>query len=127
MTGIETLDHVTIFTDRIEAVGEFYCALLGLRPGPRPPLGVPGAWLYAGERALLHLLERPESTPGTGDRLGPIVFRADGLKAVAGRLARAGVAHEVRRRPDDGTWQLFCRDPAGNRVGLDFDPAEPYP
>lgn len=127
MNGIEALDHVTILTDRTEAVAAFYCALLGLRAGPRPGFGIPGTWLYAGSRPLVHLVEWPEAEPTGAHRLGPIGFRARGLREVAARLGHAGVGHEVRRRCSDGAWQLFCRDPAGNRVELDFDPPEPYP
>src|SRR5690242_17690871 len=37
------LDHVNIRTANLEAVSKFYSEILGLRKGPRPPFGFPGA------------------------------------------------------------------------------------
>src|SRR5690348_7240210 len=35
----------------------FYCDVVGLKIGERPPFGSFGYWLYAGEQAVLHLTE----------------------------------------------------------------------
>ena len=53
-----------------------------------------------------------------------IAFTAKGLKETKARFDAAGVAYELRRQRDAGTWQLFCHDPNGAKVELDFDPSE---
>src|SRR4051812_7127739 len=75
------MNHFTVLTDDVPATGAFYCHLLGLRDGPRPPLGFDGAWLYAGGPAIVHIVgERPKSElrPGVIDHMA---FYATGLRA----------------------------------------------
>ena len=38
-----------------------------------------------------------------------------------------GISYDLRRQAESGTWQLFCFDPNGARVELDFDPDEASP
>ena len=49
------LDHVNIRTRRLSVLRAFYTDVLGLKDGPRPPFGHPGAWLYAGDHPIVHL------------------------------------------------------------------------
>jgi hypothetical protein len=46
---------------------------------------------------------------------------------VAARLAERNIQYDLRRLPSTGSWQLFCFDPSGARVELDFDAGEPAP
>ncbi len=60
--AISGMNHFTVLTDDVPATVGFYCDLLGLADGPRPPLGFPGAWLYTGGQAVLHIVGgRPKS------------------------------------------------------------------
>ena len=36
----------------------FYCDVLGLVEGPRPPFRFKGLWIYAGDVACIHVAER---------------------------------------------------------------------
>lgn len=121
---IEGMNHFTVLTDDLERSVDFYVGLLGLAPGPRPDLGFPGAWLYSNGQAVLHIIAGralPAQRAGVIDHMA---FSARGLRAVADRLDAAGIAYELRRQRGAGTWQLFCHDPNGAKVELDFDPAE---
>ncbi len=122
MTGITGIDHFTLVVGDRPAVEHFYCDLLGLAPGFRPSFGVPGVWLYAGDRAIVHLLDWPAAGERPDRDADHIAFTASDLAAVCARLAREAVPFEVRRQPDTRLWQLFCRDPAGTRVELTFPP-----
>ena len=51
------LDHVNIRTASLEAMIGSYETVLGLTNGARPPFGFGGAWLYVGERPVVHLVE----------------------------------------------------------------------
>jgi hypothetical protein len=49
------------------------------------------------------------------------------LPAVASKLKANGIKYDLRRQNDSGVWQLFCFDPSGARVELDFDASEVAP
>ena len=55
---VAQLNHVTVRTDDLEGTRDFYHDMLGLKARPRPPLGFPGYWLYAGENPLVHLVPK---------------------------------------------------------------------
>lgn len=122
---IHAMNHFTITAeDRAQTLG-FYCGLLGLQEGPRPDLGFPGAWLYAsGAQAVLHIYwDRPMPLLRTGV-IDHLAFSATGLKTVKARFDAAGVKYELRQQAGSRTWQLFCHDPNGAKVELDFDASE---
>ena len=54
---LHTPDHCAIRTTRLEETRRFYVDALGLEVGARPPLTVPGYWLYADGRPVVHLIE----------------------------------------------------------------------
>jgi len=53
-----------------------------------------------------------------------MAFTAQDLRTVKARFDAAGVKYELRQQAGAGTWQLFCHDPNGAKVELDFDPGE---
>ena len=124
---VTAMNHFTILTDDVQATIGFYCDLLGLVDGPRPPFTFPGAWLYAGDAPILHVVGgRPpaELRPGVIDHMA---FSATGLAGTLARLSERGIEHDCRRLPGGSMWQLFFRDPNGARVELDFPGDEPGP
>ena len=54
--AIKGLDHITVNVAELDASRRFYVDVLGLREGERPPFDSPGAWLYAGDRPIVHLV-----------------------------------------------------------------------
>jgi len=121
---IEGLNHFTVIAEDYERTLAFYTQLLGLEIGQRPDLGFPGAWLYAGGRAVVHLYaDRPVPAQRAGV-IDHIAFTARGLQQVKARFDADGTPYELRRQAGAGTWQLFCHDPNGARVELDFDRGE---
>jgi catechol 2,3-dioxygenase-like lactoylglutathione lyase family enzyme len=124
---IQRMDHFTIVTDRLDETLAFY-AMLGLHAGGRPEFGVPGAWLYAAEQPILHVIEvtvMPEPRRGALDHMA---YRAQGLLATTRLLEQRGSAHRIIRTPAPfRMWQLFFVDPNGVDVELDFDPEEIAP
>ena len=48
------LQHYTIEPSNLKKTVKFYCEVLGLKDGERPPLGFPGNWLYSGGVATVH-------------------------------------------------------------------------
>ncbi len=124
--AITGMNHFTVLTDDLDRTLAFY-ALLGLQPGERPPLGFPGAWLYADGRPVLHIVAgRPLPAQPAGV-LDHMAFSARGLAGLVERLRAQNMTHDLRRQPGSGVWQLFLFDPNGARVELDFDPGEAPP
>ena len=123
---VTAMNHFTILTDDVAATVGFYRELLGLVDGPRPPFDFPGAWLYAGERPILHVVggrNADELRPGVIDHMA---FSAEDLSDTLALLASRNIAHTCRRLPGGGTWQVFFHDPNGARVELDFAADEPH-
>ncbi|HEX6767331.1 MAG TPA: VOC family protein [Polyangiaceae bacterium] len=125
--AITEMNHFTVLTDDLERTRAFYEGLLGLREGPRPPLGFPGAWLYAGERPILHVIAGRALPAERRGVLDHMAFSAKGLADVARRLDGAGIAYDLKRQAESRVWQLFVNDPNGARVELDFEPSEEGP
>src|SRR5262249_39697722 len=110
---------------QIRAIRDFYCDVLGLVDGPRPPFGIPGHWLYAGDAAILHLVEVPaaESAHAAGNKptaLDHVALRCTDLDAMTARLRAKGIEFSSMKVPGTGNIQLFCTDPAGMGVELNF-------
>lgn len=121
---IHALNHVTVNAEDLERTLDFYCRLLGLEQGHRPDLGFPGAWLYANGQAIVHVCGNRPMPAARAGVIDHIAFSARGLKEVKSRLDARGVEYELRQQRGSGTWQLFCHDPNGAKVELDFDAAE---
>jgi catechol 2,3-dioxygenase-like lactoylglutathione lyase family enzyme len=119
------MNHFTIVAEDEARTLAFYVDLLGLSVGQRPDLGFPGAWLYAGgPQAVLHMyFDRPLPAQRTGV-IDHLAFSATDLAAVKARFDAQGVKYDLRRQAGAGTWQLFCHDPNGAKVELDFDARE---
>jgi catechol 2,3-dioxygenase-like lactoylglutathione lyase family enzyme len=125
--AIQGMNHFTVLTGDLEATQRFYTGILGLSPGDRPDLEFPGIWLYCGDQPVLHVIAGralPENPRGVLDHMA---FTATDLAGVTTALRANGIAYDLRRQAGSGTWQLFCFDPSGARVELDFDASEAGP
>ena len=129
------LQHYTIEPSNLEATKDFYCDVLGLQNGDRPPLGFPGYWLYSGGVPTVHLLGDRKPRDGivvrgtekkfddTG-RFDHIAFSASDLAGVRKRIEGKKVTFREQVIPRTGGTQIFLYDPDGIGVELNFDPSE---
>jgi catechol 2,3-dioxygenase-like lactoylglutathione lyase family enzyme len=135
-----TLNHFAIRTVDLDACERFYCGLLGLEIGPRPPFPFPGLWIYAGDtsvpaNAVVHIVgidrndptglnnylgDRPESTLRGSGAVDHVAFFASGLAETLARMAAQGVPVRERTVPVLGLHQVFLDDPNGIVVELNF-------
>jgi len=121
------MNHFTILTDQLDDTVTFYRELLELQTGKRPPFKFPGAWMYSGGQAILHIIAKtplPEQREGVIDHMA---FSATGLLDTLEKLKARNIESDLRRLPDSGVWQLFFHDPNGAKVELDFEASEPGP
>jgi catechol 2,3-dioxygenase-like lactoylglutathione lyase family enzyme len=123
---ISGMNHFTVLTDNLEATTSFY-EDLGLQIGSRPDFDFPGAWLYTGGQPVLHVIAGRKLPADPRGVLDHMAFSARDLRGVVSRLNERGVRFDLRRVPSVGAWQLFCLDPNGARVELDFEASEPAP
>jgi catechol 2,3-dioxygenase-like lactoylglutathione lyase family enzyme len=115
------LDHVNLRTSNIAKMTEFYASVLGLRAGARPAFSFGGAWLYCGDRAVVHLVEVAEQPSPSGElRLEHFAFVARDFDELARKLEEACVEYRVSTLFGTETRQLNIRDPDGNRIHIDF-------
>ena len=125
------LQHYTIEPSDLEKTKDFYCDVLGLENGDRPPLDFPGYWLYSGGQATVHLMGTRKPREGivvrgtekkyedTG-RLDHIAFAATDVDGVRRRLQAKGVKFRESIVPRTGDTQFFMYDPDGVGVELNF-------
>jgi catechol 2,3-dioxygenase-like lactoylglutathione lyase family enzyme len=114
------MNHFTILTDDLPRTVRFYRDLLGLTEGWRPTLTFPGAWLYSGEQAIVHVVagrSRDELRAGVIDHMA---FSATGLSDMLALLTAHNVEHTCRKQAGSGMWQVFFHDPNNVKVELDF-------
>jgi catechol 2,3-dioxygenase-like lactoylglutathione lyase family enzyme len=126
---LNALNHVTIRPADLERTKAFYCDVLGLPVGYRPPLGFPGYWLYCGDTPTVHLIGPRETDPspraaGPTGLLDHIAFSCTGLAAMKANLAARGITFQERIIPRDRQTQLFLHDPDGIAVELNYPPEE---
>jgi catechol 2,3-dioxygenase-like lactoylglutathione lyase family enzyme len=118
------MNHFTVLTDDVPRTVEFYSRLLGLTDGPRPDLGFPGAWMYAGDEAVLHIIGGKSRDALRAGVIDHMAFTAKGLSDTIATLTAYNIEHVCRQQVGTRLWQVFFHDPNGARVELDFAPDE---
>jgi len=121
---IRWLDHVNLRTVDVERLVAFYVDVIGLRRGERPLFDFPGAWLYVGDRPIIHIVwdAQASQTPSSSLRLEHFALAAEpeSLQPFLGRLHARGIAFRQSERIDGGTTVVNLHDPDGNRLHVDF-------
>lgn len=139
-----SLNHFSIRTVDLDACERFYCGLLGLSKGPRPPFPFPGLWLYAGDtgdyaNAVVHIIgidrndpeglkkylgDRDETSLAGSGAVDHVAFFVTGLAGMLKKLGDAGIEGRERTVPLLGLHQVFVEDPNGIVVELNFPASE---
>ena len=118
---IEAIHHVNIrapATD-IAKLRQFYCEIVGLRDGWRPPFKSRGHWLYAGPHPVVHLVESSGMADmASAGGVDHVAFRCSDLAPMIERLQSRGIGFELSQVPSLGDQQLLFRDPLGIGVEL---------
>ena len=114
---ITGLNHANISTAKLQETVHFFVQVIGLRVGPRPEFAFAGAWLYAGDQAVIHLVERPQPRDPNG-ALDHISFSAPDFDATLKRLDDLGVPYRWSEIPSGFGRQCFVKDPNGVTIEL---------
>ncbi len=118
--ALADLDHYNIFTGDLERSVRFYEDVLGLHNGQRPDFGIPGAWLYCGEKAVVHLVGVKHSEKSGSGAVDHVAFRATDFEGMKANLQQRGIAFSEMAVPGFNVRQLFVHDPDGVKVELNF-------
>jgi len=117
------LDHINISApaELLAEVRDFYCNLLGLAEGFRPMFSKKGFWLYSEEKPIIHLVESLDHHHnGKQGFFDHFALQATGLKKLLEKLDTAGIGYKMSYLPETDLSQVFCKDPAGIRVEINF-------
>ena len=122
---ILSINHIQLVAEKdfVLKLKDFYCNVVGLTEGFRPAFERFGFWLYIGENDVLHLI-----TPKEDDDRSPqkssfdhVAFKTADYQGVLKKLKILDIPFEEKPIPGMASHQIFLRDPAGNRVELNFD------
>ena len=117
------LDHINISApaELLGEIRDFYCDLLGLTEGFRPMFSRKGFWLYSEGKPIIHLVESMDhhrnEKQGFFDHFA---LQTSGFKKVIEKLDGAGIEYRTSHLPEIGLSQIFCKDPSGVGVELNF-------
>jgi catechol 2,3-dioxygenase-like lactoylglutathione lyase family enzyme len=124
--AITGLDHVNIRTTDLARTRAFFTEVLGLTVGWRPDFSFGGAWLYSGDKDVVHLVEVSRAGAASkGSSLDHFAFAIDDYEDARRRLDAAGIAYQAGEAPNGGirqffitelngvTFELNCREPGG--------------
>lgn len=116
---VKSLHHVNIraSAEQIAQLRRFYCEVLGLTEGWRPPFASRGAWLYAGEAPVIHLVEA-DGDATRGGAIDHVAFECSDLQPLIERLRACSVAYALSEVPVSNDVQVLFRDPLGTGVEL---------
>jgi extradiol dioxygenase family protein len=122
---ILSINHIQLVAEKdlVIQLRDFYCDVVGLNEGFRPTFERFGFWLYIGDKDVVHLI-----TPKEGDgrslqksSFDHVAFKTSDYQGVLTKLKTLNIPFEEKLIPDMTAHQIFLRDPAGNRVELNFD------
>lgn len=117
---LQSLNHVTRVTRKLEDSIRFYTDVLGFRVISRPAFSFAGAWLYAAGMQI-HLIADPAVPPASetiNTRTNHIAFAVEDVDAMEARLQQLGVPYKRSIIPDRQIHQLFFHDPDGHMIEL---------
>ena len=122
---ILSINHIQLVAEKdlVIQLKDFYCNVVGLTEGFRPAFERFGFWLYIGDKDVLHLI-----TPKEGDgrslqksSFDHVAFKTGHYQDVLKKLKILNISFEEKSIPGMSAHQIFLKDPAGNRVELNFE------
>lgn len=123
--SVEAINHINICAPlaQLKIIRNFYQQVLGMAVRERYGQGMTGYWLYAGDAAILHLMEQRDAhdaTPTGSGHIDHIALSCSDLAGMEQHLQQADIAFRKREAPEEQLTQLFITDPAGIKVELNF-------
>ena len=121
VVAISGIDHVNIDTSCPDETVAFYTEVFGLvnKPELRPDFGFPGAWLFSGDRAVVHLnFIEDDGRSANRSAFNHFAFEGTDFDETCAFLDSRGLSYRTAARPEIGLRQIFVEDPNGVRVEI---------
>ena len=127
---ITQMQHYMVLSKDLEKTRAFYCDVLGLRTGPRPPFDFEGLWIYVGDVAAVHVatqtsyeqsgrVEQAGKRDGSGS-VDHIAFAATNYDELIASFRKHGVQYRATQVPGSDLRQLFVFDPDGIQIEINI-------
>ncbi len=122
---ILSINHIQLVAEKdlVIQLRDFYCNVVGLTEGFRPAFERFGFWLYIGDKDVLHLITPKEGDSRTMQKSSydHVAFKSSHYEDVLKKLQGLNIPFEEKPIPGMSVHQIFLKDPAGNRVELNFE------
>jgi catechol 2,3-dioxygenase-like lactoylglutathione lyase family enzyme len=115
-----SLDHWNVYCKDLDATVRFYERYVGLKNGDRPPFNFPGAWLYAGDKPILHLVSETGRKDHGGGAIDHVAINCADIRGTIDTLKKDKQPFEVRKVPARPLQQVFVHDPDGIMIEMNF-------
>ena len=117
---LNNLDHITIKTNNLANIKEFYINILGLEIATfRPNFKFNGVWLKLQGKAILHVIET-KNIISLGSSIDHFAFSGISLEKTKNVLNKNKISFNIKTTPDNAITQIFLLDPDGNRIEITF-------
>jgi catechol 2,3-dioxygenase-like lactoylglutathione lyase family enzyme len=127
---ITQMQHYMVLSKDLEKTRAFYCDVLGLRTGPRPPFDFEGLWIYVGDVAAVHVatqssyeqtgrVEQSDKRHGSGS-VDHIAFAANDYDELIASFRKHGVQYRATQVTGSDLRQLFVFDPDGIQIEINI-------
>jgi catechol 2,3-dioxygenase-like lactoylglutathione lyase family enzyme len=128
---ITHMQHYMVLSKDLAKTRAFYCDVLGLRTGPRPPFDFDGLWIYVGETAVVHVAghasyvktgrlgDAHDARHGSGS-VDHIAFAATDYDQLVASFDRHGLRYRASQVPGSDLRQLFVLDPDGIQIEINI-------
>ena len=128
---ITHMQHYMVLSKDLEKTRAFYCDVLGLRVGPRPPFDFEGYWIYTGDVAAVHVagkasyvdtgrLAEPAAARNGSGSVDHIAFAANNYDELIASFNKHGVQYRATTVPGSDLRQLFVFDPDGIQIEINI-------
>ena len=115
-----SLDHWNVYCKDLKKTVRFYERYVGLKDGDRPPFNFPGAWLYAGDKPILHLVSETGHKGHGSGAIDHVAINCADIRGTIDQLKKDKQTFEVRKVPERPLQQVFIHDPDGVMIELNF-------
>ncbi len=119
-----SLDHITIRTHQLTASKDFFIKVFDLKEGERPELiqRIPGHWLYAGDRPIVHLIAtRGISQEFQAEAIDHVGIRLEGYAGFLKKLQSLGIRYSLMDLPEINERRIFFKAPGGQLIEAVFE------
>ena len=113
------INHILFRATDLRGMVSFLENVIGLHEGYRPPFRFPGAWVYSGDNALIHLVEASNAQATMGN-IDHVAIEGADYNLLMKNLESYSVAYREVEVPETHQKQVFVTGPEGLILEMQF-------